>query len=60
MTVRFLVGKIVPDFPVRLRGTDGIYEEKLAGVIYDSPDSIYDKIEVIDWTFYREFLLIDT
>ena len=60
MTVRFLVSKIVPDFPVRLRGTEGIYEEKLAGEIYNSSDSFYDKTAVLDWTFYREFLLIDT
>lgn len=58
MTIKFLVNKIVPDFPVKIRHKGEILEEHLAGDIQNSSDKFYFT-ELIDCTFYRTFVVID-
>lgn len=58
MTIQFLVNKVVPDFPVKIRGTEGIVEETVSGKIQNSKDRFY-QTHLVDWTFYRDYLLID-
>ena len=58
MTIKFLVKKIVPDFTVKIRHDGEIIEEHLAGYIQNSSDKFYFT-EIIDWTFYHTFIVID-